>query len=350
MTPGHRRIRRAGVLTVLLLGCSTALPAGSVAGASAASSPVVRYSATDVVVGTRVTATVDRDSRPAGTALVLQRQFPDAWRTADASASRTRRGFVLTVPSGQYGAFTYRVVAKDGNEVVSASTSRPVRIRPGYEPVGSSAQHAFADAPRVRWDSCKAVTWTFNPDSSPTGGLKQLKRGMKRVRQATGLELEYAGKTAQKPNPHGRDIRNGADIIIGWRTPRDFAPFRNNPGVLGLGGTTYQHGWQAGDGSPASRAYQGGVVLNARQNRHLGNGFGKGLTWGEVIIHEVGHVIGLAHPDGPARQIMHATVLPRNARWGAGDLAGLRKVGDKAGCLSPATARVSQGPATFSSF
>ena len=70
----------------------------------------------------------------------------------------------------------------------------------------------------------------------------------------------------------------------------------------------------------------------------LDRGFGRGYTWGEVIIHEIGHVLGLSHVDA-RKQVMYFQTIRRDATWGAGDLRGLRKVGDSRGCLTRIPAR-----------
>ena len=85
-------------------------------------------------------------------------------------------------------------------------------------------------------------------------------------------------------------------------------------------------------------AVKGGVVLNASLRDDISNGFGRGVTWGEVIVHELGHVIGLAHPNSQ-KQLMYYAVTKRDTDWGAGDLAGFRRLGDVRGCVERAPAR-----------
>lgn len=309
-------------------------------------SPEVRYSDRSVVAGATAKAVVRKSTRPAGSALVLQRKHLDGWRTADSSAVRKRRGYVLQVPTDQVGRFSFRVVAKrDDGDVISTSDSATVTVRPPYEPVGRSGQHVFAAKPRVRWDACGKVRWTFNPDASPRRALRQVREGIRRMHLATGLEFVYTGKTDQKTNPYGNNVK-GAHLIIGWRTAKDYGLFARNPRTAGVGGNRYYPGYQEADGSPVSKAVQGGVVLNASMRSRLSNGFGKGTTWGEVIIHELGHVLGLAHTDAES-QIMYSSVVERNANWGAGDLAGLRRLGDVRGCLERSAARVTAGPQRF---
>ncbi|HET6560469.1 MAG TPA: matrixin family metalloprotease [Marmoricola sp.] len=306
--------------------------------------PQVSWTDTTAVAGDRVRATVALDTRPRGTRLVLQRKYLDTWRKADGTAQRNRRGFVLEVPTDQYGTFDYRVVAKDGRRTVATSRTRAVEVRPPYAPVGRPAQHRLTtggDGHKIRWDPCAgAITWTFNPRHAPTRGLKQLKAGFRRIQRATGLELEYAGTTGQKPNPFGQGIRNGADLIVGWRTARDYDLFDDHPQVVGEGGNTHRYGFREADGTATSKAISGGVVLNASRDRRLANGFGRGYTWGEVIIHEIGHVLGLSHTGSP-QQVMYFQTIRRDADWGAGDLRGLRRVGDSRGCLDRGSGRAS---------
>jgi hypothetical protein len=75
----------------------------------------------------------------------------------------------------------------------------------------------------------------------------------------------------------------------------------------------------------------GSIVLNGADQ--LDNGFRPGKTWGKVVLHELGHVLGLDHVVDPA-QVMHPSLVSSPAAWGAGDLAGLRLLGPDSGCLS----------------
>src|SRR4051812_16015746 len=100
------RVPLAGAAAAGLLLALTVVVPGGVAAATA---PLVRYSATDVVAGTRVTTTVKDGTAPAGTRLVLQREYPDGWRAADNTAKKTAKGWRFRVPSDQFGTFAYRV-------------------------------------------------------------------------------------------------------------------------------------------------------------------------------------------------------------------------------------------------
>jgi hypothetical protein len=326
----HRRSLAALVVAALATPLLTAPPAQ-------ARAPRVTWSDTTVVAGEPVRVTVDPTTRPKGSKLVLQRSYLDRWRRVDDTTERTRDGLALDVPTAQYGTFDYRVIAKDGRKVVATSRTREVTVSPSWDPVGRPRQHRLTeggDGHKIRWDPCAGpITWTFNPDHMPHHGRKQLRAGFRRIERATGLHFEYAGTTGQKPNPFGTEIRNGADLIIGWRTARDYRLFRHQPQVVGEGGNTHRYGYREADGTRASRAISGGVVLNASRDRKLDEGFGRGYTWGEVIVHEIGHVLGLGH-IGARTQVMYFQTIRRDANWGAGDLRGLTKVGNSRGCLT----------------
>jgi predicted Zn-dependent protease len=76
------------------------------------------------------------------------------------------------------------------------------------------------------------------------------------------------------------------------------------------------------------------VVLDARQNSKFSWGFGRGATRGALLLHEIGHALGLMHV-GVTSQTMYPSVVSRaSTGFNTGDLAGLRKLGRSAGCLS----------------
>ena len=324
---------RPVLLSAALLGVPLATTSLTVPASDAAPTPGVRFSDTDVVATTPVTATVDPRTRPRGAHFVLQRKYLDGWHTADRHPRVTRRGAVFDVPTDQFGRFRFRVVARSrSGAVVSASTPQRVQVRPPFEPAGDPTAYVLSAEPRIRWDSCRAIRWAFYPHNSPRHALRQISASFTRLHRATGLDFEYVGRTDKKPVPAGKDVR-GVDVIVGWRTAHDFRAFRRHDDVVGVGGNSFYGGYEEADGTQVGKIFRGGVVLNAEQDYRVKNGFGRGHTWGEVIEHELGHVVGLDHPDN-TRQIMYYSVTRRDATWGAGDLVGLRKVGDVRGCLS----------------
>jgi hypothetical protein len=328
-------VRSVGLVAA---GVVVVVPLLATPGASAAA-PSVSWSDRSVVAGKPMTATVGAASVD-GATVGLQRRFPEGWRVADGTPRATSAGLVLDVPTDQYGTFSYRVVAtKQGS--VSSTDPVKVTVRPPYAPAGSAASHSFMANPRWLWDSCSGpITWKFNPASAPSGGLEQVKGSFDRVHAATGLDFAYAGTTDVTPQPSDPGS-SGADIVVGWIGSQAFA--QRHGSAVGVGGAAYWQGQRLFSGTKVNRAFEGGVVLNAGYDDRLGSGFGRGVTWGDVLMHEIGHVIGLGHV-GSESQMMFGRITTRAARWGAGDLNGFRKVGDTMGCVTAANQRARTEP------
>ncbi|AGL18232.1 cell wall-binding repeat 2-containing protein [Actinoplanes sp. N902-109] len=113
------------------------------------------------------------------------------------------------------------------------------------------------------------------------------------------------------------------------------APSPADDDIAGLGGASYAPGHTAA-GAEALIIDHGMVLLDAARTATMPRGFGAapGGTTGQLLLHELGHAVGLAHPllDDP-REIMYPRLTSRATGLGAGDLAGLRAVGGSAGCL-----------------
>ncbi len=339
-TSPTRRVSPGRAALLVAVASVVGVPLLVAPGASAAA-PRVTWSDRSVVAGKAMTATVAPSSVD-GAAVVLQRKFPDVpWRVADNTPRSTSSGLVLDVPTSQYGSFSYRVVAMQNDTVVSATDPVKVTVAPPYSPAGTASSHRFMSSPRWLWDACRGpITWRFGTGNAPKGALNQVKGAFARVHAATGLDFRYLGTTDVTPKPSGAPA-SGADLVIGWIGRSAFTD--QYGGAVGVGGATYYSSYRLANGDRVNRAAQGGVVLNAGFNDDLTNGFGSGFTWGEVLMHELGHVIGLSHVDS-TKQLMYPSITRGLARFGAGDLNGFRKVGDTVGCPVLDNGRARTGP------
>ena len=69
------------------------------------------------------------------------------------------------------------------------------------------------------------------------------------------------------------------------------------------------------------------------------HGFGTGVNWGRIILHELAHVIGLGHVESRT-SIMNEALTQQtlsSSEWGVGDLIGLRQLGREGGCVTVPT-------------
>ena len=171
----------------------------------------------------------------------------------------------------------------------------------------------------VHWSPCAKPGWRINVGKAPRRAIPQAKEAMQRIKQATGLHFRYQGRTRVNPRNFGKYPR-GTSLVMGWG---------RTGGAAGIGGPR----WQSN-----GRIIDGYVVLNPKTSRRLANGFGRGPregyqgTLGQLMMHELGHAVGLQHVRDRA-QIMYPTLTRKKATWGAGDLNGLQKVGRRAGCF-----------------
>ncbi|RZU49449.1 matrixin [Krasilnikovia cinnamomea] len=208
----------------------------------------------------------------------------------------------------------------------------------------------------ARWNPCTPITYRVNLARSRKGALKDVKTALWRVHQATGLRFVYKGTTNvipfAKPGYSG-DYPADTHLVIAWATPGKHSTQipADAGGLAGMGGSWWT-GAYTRTGRPASRITDGFVVLNA--SMRLPAGFGKGNrngwqgTRGQLLMHEIGHAIGLDHPRIKDRhEIMSPTMSRKKAVWGAGDINGLRRLGTRGGCLYDENPTEPAGPAAI---
>jgi hypothetical protein len=187
----------------------------------------------------------------------------------------------------------------------------------------------------VRFDPCSPVSYVVNTTNAPPGAVEDVRAAVAKTSAATGVEFVFEGRTNEPVSidrPLVQEERYGrrwSPILIAW-SRQDPALFREHSAGVATNSYAANH---------AGRLVYvtGTVIMNA--SHELSPGFGAGRTWGKVILHELGHVIGLDHVDDPA-EVMNPSLVSSPANWGVGDLAGLRKLGSLAGCVeSPALPR-----------
>lgn len=197
----------------------------------------------------------------------------------------------------------------------------------------------------VRWNPCDPIHYVINPASAPATGVVDVREAFGRISAATGITYIDDGLTDEEgsrrraryqPERYGE---RWAPILVYWRSgPQETEDIE----IVGGGFPT-----RVGD------VFVTGVLfLNAEAvtdfttRAPLEGGFGPdpeglgpigpaGVTWGRVILHELGHLMGLAHVRDPA-QLMYPETTDHTTRptmFAAGDLAGLQQVGAAAGCL-----------------
>lgn len=181
----------------------------------------------------------------------------------------------------------------------------------------------------VRFDPCTPVGYVVNTAHAPPGSLVDIHSAIDKTSEATGIEFVYEGPTAEAPHVDRpllqpeRYGRRWPPLLIAW-SPEDPSLFREHG--VGVAANVF-----VANGAGRLVYVSGIIVMNATQQ--LSTGFGAGRTWGKVILHEMGHIVGLAHVEDAA-EVMNPSVVSSPASWGSGDLAGLRRLGSLAGCVA----------------
>jgi len=314
------------LVVALLLVCGGLLAVAPATGVDAGAGTVgVRLPSGTVAAGARVTITGTAPA-PAGRTVSLQSRTTNGWITLGETEAGADGRFRFAAPTWWAARQVLRVYApKVGDAAAVASTTGTLRVTRRYAPRPGTAYRHLGGV-KARWDACRVVTYRVNPDRMPPGALRDVREAFRRVSEATGLRFSYAGNTSFVPyRPESKSRLTNADLAIAWATPR-LVPGLDGP-VLGLGG----YASVAGDAG-WNRIVQGFVLLDSTSRQAAGFGGRRSATRGLLLLHELGHAIGLDHVRD-SRQVMYPVLMPQPAQYAAGDLRGLAAVGAGRGCF-----------------
>ncbi|KQT94156.1 hypothetical protein ASG49_04400 [Marmoricola sp. Leaf446] len=236
---------------------------------------------------------------------------------------------------------TLLTVVLVGGLAVAVPTLLPAVLRPlvGGEDAGTAGtaasgpgSFAFAATQRgrprvpVTYSSCDPVRVEVNLDGAPDArvGLDHVRRAMARISEATGLRLEYAGRSSARPRwGEGRvelgpaDLGDPDPVLVTFADAEEVPALEGR--VAGLGGSVMveRGGWR--------RYLTGQVTLDRDAFAELEDRPDGDAVAAAITLHEFGHLVGLDHVDDP-RELMHATTTTQRD-LGPGDLRGLQALG-----------------------
>jgi len=206
----------------------------------------------------------------------------------------------------------------------------------------------------VRWAPCTVtstgtikthyISYRVNT-AGVASRVRLVKDALAKVTAASGLHFRYLGQTTYIPHnavlhyPTGDRVvfdaaqeraRTGAELVVAWA--KGSASNLLTPSEAGVGTVSW-----SGNYSSQLRIVQAAVVM--RRGVSLKPGFTAGASVGALLLHELGHAVGLNHVALKS-QTMYPTIGSWSRGWyHYGDLAGLRAVGRPAGCFrTPASA------------
>ena len=195
-------------------------------------------------------------------------------------------------------------------------------------PAGGQS-HAFAmfqpnGVTPVAYDPCRTVHYVIRPDQLPPGGEEMVHAAAARISQATGLQFVYDGPSDEpltedrEPYQPDRYGDRWAPVLVAWQTDTE------NPALAGeVVGRAGSIAVSYGD---SARVYVTGIVsLDAGQFPDIVATPGPEVAEA-IVLHEFGHLVGLDHVADES-QLMNPETVPGVTEFGAGDLAGLARLG-----------------------
>ncbi|MCZ2858826.1 matrixin family metalloprotease [Blastococcus sp. VKM Ac-2987] len=182
----------------------------------------------------------------------------------------------------------------------------------------------------VAYDPCREIRYVLRPDAAPPGTEQLVHDAVARVAELTGLRFAFDGytdepyvaeRTPYQPDRYGD---RWAPVLIGWQTEAENPALAGD--VVGQAGSTAV---SLGDGP---RVYVTGTVsLDAGQAPQILGARDGEATLRSVVLHELGHLVGLAHVDDD-RELMFPETRRAVTDFSGGDLTGLAALG-QGGCV-----------------
>ncbi|HSL10647.1 MAG TPA: hypothetical protein VLA82_04980 [Actinomycetota bacterium] len=202
-------------------------------------------------------------------------------------------------------------------------------------PQSDASQHDFLafriDGSPLRWNPCDTIHYVINPSRAPEGSVEDVHEAVRQVSRATGIAFAYDGLTDEVPTRRRQSVQRDrygerwAPVLIAWVDPDETD--------IDFERDTHEAAAVAAPARPLTGEellVTGFVAMNLEDPNPPG--FGWPGAQGPVLLHELGHVMGLAHIDTPG-EIMEKAGGGVTG-FGPGDLEGLRRLGREAGCLT----------------
>lgn len=177
----------------------------------------------------------------------------------------------------------------------------------------------------VGYDPCERIPIQVNTDGAPNYSLELVEQAMEVVEQATGLRFDYQGTTDARPRWEDETVPvlmgrpRTSPVLVSWADADEVDALSGD--VAGVGGSIAVSSSRGG----RMRYVTGGITLDKDDFAAIHASRGGRAEELAIILHEFGHLVGLAHVEAPA-ELMNAENIGQLS-FGPGDLEGLRRIG-----------------------
>ncbi len=246
---------------------------------------------------------------------------------------------LLTGALALLGGWLWVLGGPAGNEARDGGVSYPAASQDGY-----AVWERNDDGVPVRWDPCEPIELVLAPDGWPDGTRADLEAAIDTLQRASGLDLDVVGTTDERPSgsrlPYQPE-RYGdrwAPVLVAWAEPGEAGlPLRDIDRGVAV---------PVAVGADGDRTYVSGqVVFNLERDDLEPGDADRQSSWQATILHELAHLLGLAHVDDP-EQLMYTYPGEGPVTLGDGDRRGLEAVGEGHDCRpAPAADAVEVAPA-----
>jgi hypothetical protein len=213
------------------------------------------------------------------------------------------------------------------------TTAPPTSAAPlGAAPPAPPGEGGYAflqlheDGTPVAFDPCRELRYVVRPDGAPAGGHATLVAAMAELSARTGLRIVYEGVSSEGPQQSRETYQperygdRWAPVLVAWADPSE-APLLTGD-VAAYAGPQLWGTHRAG----STRYVSGQVVIGRGAYADLGLLPDGTARQQNLLLHELGHLVGLDHVSDP-RQVMYDQSVEDQFGYREGDLRGLALLG-----------------------